>query len=83
MPDQVSPVSEFECGMCGIDGGPRPECELCHGSVRYRQKRHFTLSEERQGLNPNPGNRYGRNGEVGPRIAVVPGGMDPGKPKGE
>lgn len=71
-----SQVSDVECSMCGKDGGPIPECDLCHGNQRYRQSRAFTQSEERQGLNPNH-DRYGRTGDVSPKIVVLPGGFDP------
>lgn len=74
-----NPVDEtVECSMCGVVGGPEAGCDLCHGSSRYRQARHFTLTEERQGKNPNANDRYGRYGEVGPKIAIVPGGAVPG-----
>jgi hypothetical protein len=76
MPDQSA--SSTECSMCGRDGGPVPACELCGGNQRYAQERHFTLSEERQGLNPNKdGDRYGLHGDVSPKIVVLPGGYDP------
>lgn len=69
----------LECSMCGRDGGPVASCDLCHGAQRFAQERHYTLSEERQGKNPNPGNdRYGPHGEVGPKIVVLPGGTMPG-----
>lgn len=71
-------VSRYECSMCGLDGGPDPGCELCHGNKRFLQERNFTLSEERQGLNPERGkDRYGPTGDVNPRIVVVPGGYNP------
>jgi hypothetical protein len=73
-------VSEFECSMCGRDGGPDIGCELCRGNQTFRQTRSFTLSEERQGLNPEgEKKRYGPYGEVNPRIVVLPGGFDPSK----
>lgn len=74
------PISEWECSMCGRDGGPVSSCELCSGNQRFFQKRNFTLSEERQGKNPE-GNkeRYGPYGETGPKIVVLPGGTMPGQ----
>jgi hypothetical protein len=82
MSDQEQPqrpqVSDTECAMCGRDGGPVVGCELCNGNQRYSQSRSFTLSEERQGLNPHKdGDRYGQHGDVSPKIVVVPGGYDP------
>lgn len=71
-------VSEFECSMCARDGGPVESCDLCKGASRFRQSRSFSLSEERQGLNPDAGKkRYGPTGDVNPRIVVLPGGYDP------
>lgn len=72
------PVSEYECSMCGKDGGPTPDCELCRGNERFRQSRAFTISEERQGKNPDANrDRYGPYGDVNPKIVVLPGGWDP------
>jgi hypothetical protein len=66
-PVQRAPASEYECSMCGRDGGPVASCQLCLGNQRFVQKRHFTLSEERRGLNPEEkSRRYGALGEVGP-----------------
>lgn len=71
-------VSVYECGMCGRDGGPDKDCDLCHGNPRLKQTRSYTLSEERQGMNPEEGERrYGPMGEVSPRIVVLPGGHNP------
>lgn len=70
--------SDIECAMCGRDGGPVAECQLCQGSSRFAQKRHFTLSEERQGLNEEERNsRYGRYGGVMPKIVNLPGSINP------
>lgn len=68
----------IECAHCGIVGGPAPDCTLCKGNKTYVQERHFTLTEERKGENPHKGDRYGRHGEVGPKIVVLPGGAMPG-----
>ena len=77
MSEQVK-QSEIECSMCGRDGGPTVECELCKGAPRFAQKRHFTLSEERQGLNKEErSERYGRYGDVSPRIVDLPGSFNP------
>jgi hypothetical protein len=68
----------YECGMCGIPGGPQEDCELCNGSSRFLQKRHFTLSEERMGKNKDENaSRYGRMGDVMPRIVNLPGTANP------
>ncbi len=65
-----------ECGICGRDGGAVPDCELCKGNSRFDQPKAFTLSEERRGVETDPG-RYTRTGAVGPKIAHVPGSADP------
>lgn len=75
-PQANAPTSEWECGMCGRDGGPDPGCQLCSGAERFRQQRNFTLTEERQGKAPDDG-RYDRTGGVNPKIVVLPGGFDP------
>ena len=76
--EKTDTVSEWECGMCGRDGGPVDECDLCHGNQTFKQSRAFTLTEERQGKNPNTSDRYGPHGEVGPKIVLLPGGAMPG-----
>lgn len=81
---QRQEASEWECSICGVDGGPQEGCDLCHGQERFRQTRSFTLSEERQGLNPKAKKgRYGRTGDVNPRLVVLPGGHDPSQGKGQ
>lgn len=79
---QVQPekkVSAVECSMCGRDGGPAPDCELCLGNKRFIQSRSFTRTEEQQGLNKEEAaRRYGRTGDVNPRIVQLPGGVLPG-----
>ena len=76
------PASDIECGMCGRDGGPQVQCEVCKGSPRFAQKRHYTLSEERRGLNEEERNdRYGQYGEVGPKVVNLPGSFNPFGPK--
>ncbi len=79
MSEETNPsqVSELECSMCGRDGGPVAECQLCFGSPRFIQKRHFTLTEERAGKNPDAKKRYGPTGDVNPKVVVLPGGFDP------
>lgn len=77
--EKQSDVSEYECSMCGRDGGPAVGCELCGGNERFLAKREFTLSEERQGKNPNAGDRYSRTGDVSPKLVVLPGGTIPGR----
>lgn len=72
-----SEVSQIECGMCGRDGGVYAECELCGGKLALNQSRAFTLTEERQGKNPDAKHRYGPTGDVSPKIVVLPGGYDP------
>ena len=70
--------SDIECGMCGRDGGPAVECKVCNGSPRFAQKRHFTLSEERRGMNEEERNeRYGQYGEVMPKVIDLPGSYNP------
>jgi hypothetical protein len=79
----MTEVSEVECSICGKDGGPQLACPICKGNQRFVQSRSFTLSEERQGKNPNAEDRYGPDGGLGPKIVVLPGGFDPrqGKPQ--
>lgn len=78
-PTSAKPVSDVQCSMCGRDGGPVPECDLCLGNQRFVQSRAFTLTEERQGLNTDEAaRRYGRTGDVNPRIIQLPGGFVPG-----
>lgn len=75
---EESKPSELECGMCGRDGGPVAGCQLCNGNMRYAQKRQFTLSEERRGLNEQERkDRYGKYGGVMPKIVTMPGGYNP------
>lgn len=75
-------ASDIECGVCGLDGGPVVECAVCNGQPRYAQKRHFTLTEERRGLNDEEREkRYGRYGEVGPTVIDLPGSFNPFSPK--
>lgn len=64
--------SELECSICGHDGGPYPECDLCKGNMRFVQSKAYTLTEERQKAAKDPG-RYGRTGAVGPKIINLPG----------
>ncbi len=71
----------WECSLCGHDGGPMPDCDLCHGNQHYCQTKAYTLSEERRMAAANP-ERYGRTGAVGPKIASVPGSGNPGNPMG-
>jgi hypothetical protein len=40
---------EFECSMCGRDGGPTVACDICHGNLHYRQSKAYTLSDLRSG----------------------------------
>jgi hypothetical protein len=84
MSDQVksNEPSNIECSICGRDGGPAPECGLCSGNQSYAQPRHFTLTEERQGLSKDEdNNRYGNYGEVGPVVVNLPGSYNPFSPK--
>jgi hypothetical protein len=56
----MAKLEEFECGMCGRDGGPVEGCKDCHGNTRFLQRRANTLSDLRSGRvkpgprNPNP-----------------------------
>ncbi len=70
--------TEYECGMCGRNGGPIEACDLCKGSKRFLQERHYTLSEERSGLNSKEREaRYGRYGAVMPKVVNLPGSANP------
>lgn len=64
---QEIPAIDIECSMCGNVGGPYVGCQLCDGNPRFIQKRHFSRTEELQGLNPDAKRRYGMQGEVGPK----------------
>lgn len=76
--EKQSQEPELECGMCGRNGGPAVECDLCHGNPRFAQERHFTLSEERQGKNKKKDDkRYGAYGDVMPRVINLPGSTNP------
>ncbi len=81
MPEQSDTnqkYSDVECSICGRDGGPNVSCQICNGQQRYAQKRHFTLTEERQGMNQEErSNRYGQYGEVNPKIVNLPGSFNP------
>ncbi len=58
---------EIECGLCGRNGGPYEGCPRgCNGRPEFAQERQYTLSEERSGRAP-VSERYGPNGDVGPR----------------
>ena len=73
-------VQIMECGMCGQEAPTDPECPMCGGdNQRFLQPRSYTLSEERQGKNPNPNDRYSRTGDVSPKLVLLPGGAVPGK----
>lgn len=75
MSDQTEQLYEVECGTCGRTGNPPPECELCHGNAPV-QKRAYTRSEEIRGLGKDEA-RYGRTGNVSPKIVSLPGSMPP------
>lgn len=47
-------MTDFECGMCGRDGGPVTACNDCRGAERFRQPKAATLSEYRSGRTPLP-----------------------------
>ena len=65
---------KYECGMCGQETPTDPGCPICGGNnERYLQPKSYTLSEERQGKNPNAGDRYSRTGAVSPKIVSLPG----------
>jgi hypothetical protein len=71
-------ASEIECSLCGRDGGPIESCNVCNGNKRFVQERHFTLSEERQGVGHSDPKRYGRDGAVQPKAVRLPGSFVPG-----
>ena len=60
--------NEWECSMCGRTGGPNLGCRVCKGNPRFFVRgRHYTMTEERAGLNPaEKARRYGEDGSVGP-----------------
>jgi hypothetical protein len=81
MSDQVevqpSEEPDTECSVCGHVPGPYADCDICHGNKTFVQKRHYTLTETQQGKgDPNEG-RYGRTGNVGPKIVSLPGSFTP------
>jgi hypothetical protein len=53
---------EYECGVCGRDGGPVEGCATCHGNQRHRQAKQYSLSELRSGRVQDP-----RGGRVKPK----------------
>jgi hypothetical protein len=75
MQDQEQPINQgIECSVCGRPGGPALDCPMCFGNPNNVQKRHYTLSEERMGMNREAQKaRYGLDGAVGPKRAKVPG----------
>lgn len=67
--------SVIECSMCGRAGGPTSVCEICHGNGGT-QERAYTRTEESQGKGKDP-SRYGRTGNVSPKIVSLPGSFSP------
>lgn len=73
--EQSKPAPEIECSTCGLVGYPPPECDLCHGTARV-QSRAYTRSEEIRGQGKDE-TRYGRTGDVSPKIVKLPGSANP------
>ena len=46
-----------ECSLCGLNGSPPPNCDMCHGGAPV-QPRAYTLSDQRAGRAPQD-DRYG------------------------
>ncbi len=75
MSDEVT----TECSICGHIPGPFKGCEVgCDGNPRFTQSRAFTQSEERLNARSDP-DRYGRTGNVNPKIVSLPGSGSPGQ----
>lgn len=58
---------QYECSMCGLQGGPNAGCNICKGSERFRQiTTGHTLSDYRSGRAEQPV-RHGLDGNVAPK----------------
>lgn len=75
-PKIQDPEATTECKICGHVPGPFPECTTCHGNGGI-QSRAYTRTEEVQGALSDP-ERYGRTGNVNPKIVDLPGSFQPG-----
>jgi hypothetical protein len=64
--------SEVECGICGKDGGPVADCDICGGNRTFTRPKQFTRTEEIRSAQSDPG-RYSRTGDVSPTIINLPG----------
>lgn len=60
-----------ECSVCGLVGKPPVGCDMCHGTAPI-QSRAYTRTEENQGKGKDD-SRYGRTGNVSPKIVQLPG----------
>lgn len=66
---QVTQEPQFECSMCGINGGFGTICPTCHKPIE--QPRQYTLSEVRSGRAPST--TAERPSGAAPTIVQVPG----------
>lgn len=71
--EQDQSDTNVECSVCGMVGYPPPGCGICNGNARP-QSRAFTRTEENQGKGGD-NSRYGRTGNVSPKIVDLPGSM--------
>jgi hypothetical protein len=72
---QPTPEPEIECSVCGFAGQPPLACEICRGTAKV-QSRAYTRTEENQGKGKDE-TRYGRTGNVSPKIVNLPGSANP------
>lgn len=69
----MSELAKVECSLCGRDGEPPEDCEICHGGAKVQSRAH-TLSDSRAGRVPNE-DRYGADGGLNPKSSpLVVGG---------
>jgi hypothetical protein len=66
---QVTQEPQFECSMCGVNGGFGTICPTCHKPIE--QPRQYTLSEVRSGRAPST--TIERPSGAAPTIVQVPG----------
>lgn len=66
---------QFECEICGINGGFGTQCPDCKRPIE--QPRQYTLSEIRSGRAPDQ--RKGRPSGAAPTIVQVPGSAPVGQ----
>lgn len=74
MMEQSSELPQVECTICGRDGEPPAECDICQGSAQVR-KRAYYLSDVHSGKVQDR-DRYGNDGGLEPRDSpLVVGGL--------